>query len=123
MCILAIQYKSVPEAPILVAANRDEFYDRPSTTPSIQSGKPRILSGVVQQAGGTWLGVGVLRWKHQPKDALFTSAGGRSLMESDGHELEKIGIFSVCNRGLGGVFHVSIRWSYTRGTYQGSPAN
>ena len=57
MCILAIQYKSVPEAPILVAANRDEFYDRPSTTPSIQSGKPRILSGVDQQAGGTWLGV------------------------------------------------------------------
>ena len=46
MCILAIQYKSVPEAPILVAANRDEFYDRPSTTPSIQSGKPRILSGL-----------------------------------------------------------------------------
>jgi hypothetical protein len=31
--------------------------------------------------GGTWLGVGVLRWKHQPKDALFTSAGGRSLMD------------------------------------------
>ena len=57
MCILAIQYKSVPDAPILVAANRDEFYDRPSTLPSIQSGKPRILSGVDQQAGGTWLGV------------------------------------------------------------------
>ena len=57
MCILAIQYKSVPEAPILVAANRDEFYERPSTTPSIQAGKPRILGGVDQQSGGTWLGV------------------------------------------------------------------
>ena len=29
----------------------------------------------------------------------------------------------VCERGLGGGFHVSIRWSYTRGTYPGSPAN
>jgi len=33
--------------------------------------------------GGTWPGVGVLRWKHQPKDALFTSAGGRSLVDMD----------------------------------------
>jgi hypothetical protein len=57
MCLLAIQYRLVPESPILVAANREEFYDRPSTVPSIQSGKPRILCGVDQQAGGTWLGV------------------------------------------------------------------
>lgn len=57
MCLLAIQYQLVPEAPILVAANREEFYDRPSLPPSIQSGKPRILSGTDQQAGGTWLGV------------------------------------------------------------------
>jgi hypothetical protein len=57
MCLLAIQYRLVPEAPILVAANREEFYDRPSTPPSIQSGKPRILCGVDQLHGGTWLGV------------------------------------------------------------------
>ncbi|MEQ8785768.1 MAG: NRDE family protein [Pirellulaceae bacterium] len=57
MCILAIQYRLVAESPILVAANREEFYDRPSLTPSIQSGKPRILCGLDQQAGGTWLGV------------------------------------------------------------------
>ena len=57
MCILAIQYKLVPEAPILVAANREEFYERPTLPPSIQSGKPRILCGVDEQAGGTWLGV------------------------------------------------------------------
>lgn len=57
MCILAIQYKLVPDTPILVAANRDEAFDRPSTAPSIQSGKPRVLCGVDQQAGGTWLGV------------------------------------------------------------------
>ena len=57
MCLLAIQYRLVPESPILVAANREEFYDRPSAIPSIQSGKPRILCGIDQQAGGTWLGV------------------------------------------------------------------
>src|SRR5262245_59800815 len=57
MCLLAIQYKSVPEAPILVAANREEAYDRPSLVPAIQPGKPRVLSGVDAKAGGTWLGV------------------------------------------------------------------
>ncbi|QDU94185.1 NRDE family protein [Lignipirellula cremea] len=57
MCILAIQYQLVPESPILVAANREEYFDRPSLPPSIQSGKPRILAGLDQQSGGTWLGV------------------------------------------------------------------
>ena len=57
MCLLAVQYKLVPESPILVAANRDEFYERPSQAPSIQSGKPRVLCGIDLQAGGTWLGV------------------------------------------------------------------
>lgn len=57
MCLLAIQYQLVPESPILVAANREEYYDRPSHPPSIQSGKPRILCGIDKQAGGTWLGV------------------------------------------------------------------
>jgi len=57
MCILAIQYQLVPDSPILIAANREEFYDRASQPPSIQSGKPRILCGIDQQAGGTWLGV------------------------------------------------------------------
>jgi uncharacterized protein with NRDE domain len=57
MCLLAIQYRLVAEAPVLVAANREEFYDRASTSPAIQSGKPRILCGIDEQAGGTWLGV------------------------------------------------------------------
>ncbi|MHB8969141.1 MAG: NRDE family protein [Pirellulaceae bacterium] len=57
MCLLAIQYRLVPESPILVATNRDEQFDRLSQPPSIQSGKPRVLCGVDQQAGGTWLGV------------------------------------------------------------------
>ena len=57
MCLLAIQYQLVPDSPVLVAANREEFYERPTLPPSIQSGKPRILCGVDSQAGGTWLGV------------------------------------------------------------------
>ncbi len=57
MCLLAVQYRLVPEAPVLVAANREEFYERLSQAPSIQSGKPRVLCGTDTQAGGTWLGI------------------------------------------------------------------
>jgi len=57
MCLLAVLYRLVPESPILVAANREEYYDRPAHSPSIQSGKPRVLCGIDQRAGGTWLGV------------------------------------------------------------------
>ena len=42
---------------MLVAANREEFYERLSQAPSIQSGKPRVLCGTDTQAGGTWLGI------------------------------------------------------------------
>ncbi|QDV12942.1 hypothetical protein CA51_28280 [Rosistilla oblonga] len=57
MCLLALQYQLVPESPVLVAANREEYFDRPSLAPSIQSGKPRVLCGIDQRGGGTWLGV------------------------------------------------------------------
>ncbi len=56
MCLLAIQYRLVPESPILVAANREEFFSRRSTPPSIQSGKPRILCPGDQRTGGSWIG-------------------------------------------------------------------
>lgn len=57
MGLLAVLYQLVPESPILVASNRDERYDRPFSPPSIQSGKPRVLAGLDQHSGGTWLGV------------------------------------------------------------------
>jgi hypothetical protein len=57
MCILAILYQVARNTPILVAANREEFRDRPTIHPKIQPGLPRILCGIDQQGGGTWLGV------------------------------------------------------------------
>jgi uncharacterized protein with NRDE domain len=57
MSLLAILYQLVPESPILVAANREEKFDRVCPAPSIQSGKPRILASIDQKTGGTCLGV------------------------------------------------------------------
>ncbi len=57
MCLMAILYKTAKSTPILVAANREEYYDRPSQPPKIQSGTPRVVCGIDRKAGGTWLGV------------------------------------------------------------------
>lgn len=73
MCLLAIQYRLVPESPILVATNREEYYDRRSSGPTILAGKPRILCPVDVRAGGTWLGVN--------QNGLFVGMCNRRMME------------------------------------------
>jgi hypothetical protein len=57
MCILALLYRAARGTPILVAANREERFDRPTQYPKIQSGSPRVVCGMDRQGGGTWLGV------------------------------------------------------------------
>jgi uncharacterized protein with NRDE domain len=51
-------FRVVPEAPLLVAANRDERLDRPAVPVTVLSDRePRILGGRDLLAGGTWLAV------------------------------------------------------------------
>jgi hypothetical protein len=57
MCLLVISYGAMGDAPILVAANREERFDRPALPPHLQPGHPRVLCGIDRQAGGTWMGV------------------------------------------------------------------
>ncbi|MCF0234965.1 MAG: NRDE family protein [Thermoguttaceae bacterium] len=57
MGILAIQYRTIDDAPILIALNREEEYNRQFTPPRIQSGRPRVVCGVDKKSGGTWAGV------------------------------------------------------------------
>jgi len=57
MCVMAIYYQAVANTPILAAYNREEFFERPSLPPRIQSGKPRTVCGIDKKGGGTWLGI------------------------------------------------------------------
>ena len=57
MGILAIQYQTASDSPILLAFNREERLNRPSQAPRIQSGRPRVVCGIDRKAGGTWCGV------------------------------------------------------------------
>ena len=57
MCTLALYFNSFQDYPLVVAANRDEHYDRPSAPPALLNADPAILAGRDLRAGGTWLGV------------------------------------------------------------------
>ena len=57
MCTLALYYRSFDGYPLVVAANRDEHYDRPAAPPGLLGGNPAILAGRDLRAVGTWLGV------------------------------------------------------------------
>jgi len=57
MCLIAIAVHASPRYPIVIAANRDEFYDRPTRPLHIWDDDPNIAGGRDLRAGGTWLAV------------------------------------------------------------------
>jgi uncharacterized protein with NRDE domain len=57
VCTLALYFQISPDYPLIVAANRDERYERPTAAPALLHGPPRTLAGRDMRAGGTWLGV------------------------------------------------------------------
>lgn len=57
MCLIALAYKAHPRFRLILAANRDEFTDRPARPAHFWEDAPHILAGRDLRAGGTWLGV------------------------------------------------------------------
>jgi uncharacterized protein with NRDE domain len=57
MCLITFSLRQHPKYYLILVANRDEFYKRP-TQPSHWWGTyPDILAGRDEQAGGTWMGI------------------------------------------------------------------
>lgn len=57
MCLILFAWQSHPRYPLVIAANRDEFHDRPTVAAEFWAESPAILAGRDLEAGGTWLGV------------------------------------------------------------------
>jgi uncharacterized protein with NRDE domain len=57
MCTIAILIDIVAGAPLVLAANRDEMYARPTRSPEVLVETPRVVGGVDELSGGTWLAV------------------------------------------------------------------
>ena len=57
MCLIAFAWNADPDYPLVVAANRDEWHDRPTAPATWWDDHPDILAGRDLKAGGTWLGI------------------------------------------------------------------
>ncbi|WP_433885853.1 NRDE family protein [Pseudomonas vranovensis] len=78
MCLIVFAWRPGHAQPLIVAANRDEFYARPSRVLGAWEDAPGVYAGRDLEAGGTWLGVGPngrfaaltnIRDPHQPQGA------------------------------------------------------
>ncbi len=57
MCLIVVAFEAHPEYSLVVAANRDESFARPTDPAHFWGGTPDLLAGRDRQAGGTWLGL------------------------------------------------------------------
>jgi uncharacterized protein with NRDE domain len=57
MCLILFSHKQHPHCPLVIAANRDEFYNRGSSPAVFWEDEPGLLAGRDLVAGGTWFGV------------------------------------------------------------------
>jgi uncharacterized protein with NRDE domain len=57
VCLILVAWQVHPDYPLVVAANRDEFYARSTASADFWPESPQVLAGRDLEAGGTWLGI------------------------------------------------------------------
>lgn len=57
MCLILFAYRVHPRYELVLAANRDEFYARPTAPLGFWDDVPDLLAGRDLKEGGTWLGI------------------------------------------------------------------
>jgi uncharacterized protein with NRDE domain len=78
MCLIIFAYNVHPLYRLILAANRDEFYERPSAPADFWEDQPQVLAGRDLKEGGTWLGV-----TRQGKFAAITNYRDPSAFKSN----------------------------------------
>jgi uncharacterized protein with NRDE domain len=57
MCLILFAWRAHPEHALVVAANRDEYFERPARVAAFWDDVPELLAGRDLTAQGTWLGI------------------------------------------------------------------
>lgn len=99
MCTLAVFRDISARYPVVVAANRDELFERPSAAPALLADPSGVVAGRDLRAGGTWFGCRV--------DGAFLAAGLLNRRVGARHE----GSAAPVSRGtlcLGALRHGSV---------------
>lgn len=82
MCLIVFAWQVVPGAPLIAAANRDEFYDRPSSPAAAWPENPQIYAGRDLQGGGSWMGINQ-QGANGPRFAALTNIRGPQERRTD----------------------------------------
>src|SRR5688500_17322241 len=75
MCLIVFAWHVVPGAPLVAAANRDEFYDRPTAAASAWPENPNVYAGRDLKGGGSWMGINQ-EGPNGPRFAALTNIRG-----------------------------------------------
>ncbi len=81
MCLIVFAWQVVPGAPLVAAANRDEFYDRPAAAGAWPE-NPQVFGGRDLQGGGSWMGI-TQAGAHGPRFAALTNIRGPQEKRAD----------------------------------------
>ncbi len=57
MCLVLVAYNVHPSYRLVLAANRDEFFERPSSSADFWDDRRQVIAGRDLKGGGTWIGV------------------------------------------------------------------
>ncbi|MGZ3181087.1 MAG: NRDE family protein [Telluria sp.] len=60
MCLIVFAWRVMPGVPLIAAANRDEFYERPAAPAAPWPAHPHVTAGRDLRGGGTWMGISQL---------------------------------------------------------------
>jgi uncharacterized protein with NRDE domain len=94
MCLILFSYNNHPKYKLILASNRDEFYDRPTCQLGFWNENQSILAGRDEKNNGTWLGV-TQNWKlscitnFRDPSTLKYNVPSRGLLVSDFLENEE----------------------------------
>lgn len=75
MCLIVFAWQVVPGAPLVAAANRDEFYDRPTAAACAWPENPNVYAGRDLKGGGSWMGINQ-QGPNGPRFAALTNIRG-----------------------------------------------
>jgi uncharacterized protein with NRDE domain len=88
VCLIVVAWRVSADYPLVVAANRDEFFDRRTMPAAFWSDAPQVLAGRDMKASGTWMGItrtlrfAALTNVREP-DAALEDAPSRGLLVSE----------------------------------------
>jgi len=139
MCLVVLALHAHPRYNLIVAANRDEFYDRRTATAEFWSDAPSVLAGRDLQAGGTWLGISragrfaaVTNYRQGQRepaasrsrgllvsDFLSGDGGGKEYMNQVDREGSLYNGFNLIAGDSAGLFYYSNREDRVRGLAPG----